>query len=409
MRDSTDQKRWGLTPNGRYRPQLEALAEQSAARAALSKTGPWPECLTWKEIFGRFYPDAAPYAVQVFEAADNGIQRLARVEAFEAPPTGGPDDGFWSTAGVIGHLRVTSLAADPALPGLALTLSGNAKATVVRYHPALRCTVRTVRNGRAVYAKVFCDDRGRALYEHYERLWRASSSGELAFAVARPIGWDSVNRTLWQVALAGYPIRSRLGSDEGPALARRVGDALGSLARSRVATDRVFSAADQMERTARHAEDLARRIPALAADLQTFTTRLRASRAVIERRVPRPIHGAPVAAQWLATSARLGLLDFDRFAAGDAEMDVGVFLADLDFERLPPETARALETAIVDGWQAKAGPLDPEIVEFYRAHRHLDKALKRACAIRADADERAATSFRRSMELLASAVLSPEP
>ena len=392
MSDSKHSNSWGLTP---VRARLAALAGGEAARAALDSAGHWSSHLHWTEVFGRFYPEAVPYAVQVFESYDHGIQRIARVEAFEAPPPDA-DDGVWSPAGDIGYFRVTPLTSDPALPALNSILNGDAEAIVVRYHPGLRCTVRTVRNGRAVFAKVFSDDRGRELYDQSERLWRASSTGELAFAVARPIGWDHEERTLWQVALPGYPLRARLGSHEGPALARRVGEALGSLARSGVATQGVFSASDQLMRTERHGEDLVSRVPALADDVQVFTMRLRGSPALIGRRLPRPMHGAPASGQWLATSERLGLLDFDRFAAGDPELDVGVFLADLDFERLPVEAARRLEAAVIHGWQSTAGALDREVLEFYRACRHLDKALKRACAIRPDAGERAAASLRRS-------------
>jgi aminoglycoside phosphotransferase (APT) family kinase protein len=101
------------------------------------------------------------------------------------------------------------------------------------------------------------------------------------------------------------------------------------------------------------------------------------------------------------TSEGLGLLDFDRFAAGDPELDVGTLLADLDFEHLPSETVRAMEAALISGWQASATQLNRALVEFYRGHCHLRKALRKASAIQPDADERAATSLRRSRQLLA--------
>lgn len=394
-------------PFVRYRAQLAALACEQAARAALHRAGHlWREQgtpLHWTAIFGRFYPGDSPYAVQVFEARDGGGQRIARVEAFDAAPGNGSNDEFWTTDAVIGALRVTTIAADAGLATLASVLDGGVGATVVRYHPGLRCTVRSVRNGREMFGKVFCDDRGRELCEDYQRLWRASSDGELSFAVARPIGWDAASRTLWQVALPGYSVRPRLASDQGVAFARRMGEALGSLAQSQVIVRHVFRAGDQMERAERHAADLARRVPELAADVQMLMTRLRGSRALVERRMPRPIHGAPIATHWLAAGGRLGLVDFDRFAGGDPELDVGILLADLDFERLSIGTARAVADAIGGGWTAKAGPLDHDLVEFYRGHRHLDKAFRRACAIRPDGDRRASASLRRSIELLAPA------
>ena len=40
-----------------------------------------------------------------------------------------------------------------------------------------------------------------------------------------------------------------------------------------------------------------------------------------------PVHGAPHQHQWLADGQRLGLIDFDRFALGDPELDLAVTLA----------------------------------------------------------------------------------
>jgi aminoglycoside phosphotransferase (APT) family kinase protein len=99
-------------------------------------------------------------------------------------------------------------------------------------------------------------------------------------------------------------------------------------------------------------------------------------------------------------SDRLGLVDFDNVAAGDPELDVGILLADLDFDDLRHDVLRAIESAIVAGWQSVAGPLDRRLVEQDRGHRHLRKALRMACAVRPDADHRASESLRRSLDLL---------
>lgn len=390
-------------PFVRYRAQLTALACEEVARAALDSSKFWTPRLHWRSTFGRFYPGAAPYAIQVFESCDGGLQRIARVEAFDSPPADVADDESWSSDSVAGFLRVTRLGADPGLPTLASILDGDAHVTVVRYHPGRRCTVRTVRNGRAVFGKVFSDDRGRELCEDYENLWRASGSGELSFAVAHPIAWDSASRTLWQAALPGDAVRPRLGTDVGPALARRIGEALGSLAQSHVPARVIFGAGDVMERSVRHGAQLVGRVPSLADEVQHFLDHLGDSQKS-RLRAARPIHGAPVAAQWLATPDRLGLVDFDKFAAGDPELDIGFVVADLDFEDLPRDAVRALAAEVIEGWEAVAGPLDRGLVEVYRAHRHLRRALRTASAIRPDADQRAVRSLRRSIELLAPAL-----
>src|SRR4030095_10564751 len=127
------------TPFQRYRPKLAALASEEGARAAIERAGigeARPGATPhWRSLFGRFYPDAQPYAVQVFESIGAGRQVIARVGAFENPPRSPVDAGFWSSDTAIGFLRVTALAADTALPALVPLLEGEraATVTVVRY------------------------------------------------------------------------------------------------------------------------------------------------------------------------------------------------------------------------------------------------------------------------------------
>jgi hypothetical protein len=387
-------------PFDRYRPQLTALASEEASRAALETTPFWPPRLHWTATFDRFYPGCSPYAIQVFEACDGERQHIARVEAFDTLPVNASNDDLWTPDAIIGLLRVTSIAADTGLATLSSVLGGDTHTTVVRYHPGLRCTVRSLRNGREVFGKVFRDDRGRELRDDYERLWCASVAGELSFAVARPVAWDSASRTLWQAALPGCPARLRLRTDEGPALARRIGEALGSLAQSHVPASKVFTARDQIERSLRHGEELVGRVPFLADQVTELLGRLSASQQRQQGRAGRPIHGAPIPAQWLAATERLGLIDFDNFATGDPELDIGCVLADLDFESLPREHVCVLQAEAIRGWEGVAGPLDRRLVDSYRGYRHLRKALRAASAIRPDGDRRAAASLHRSVELL---------
>ena len=110
------------------------------------------------------------------------------------------------------------------------------------------------------------------------------------------------------------------------------------------------------------------------------------------------MHGALHVAQWLATGeSRLGLLDFDCFALGDRELDAGTFVADLDAlnpERFPVETLRE---AFLDGYAAVAGALDLSLLEAYRTHKRLAKALKAARDVRPDGDRRAARRLRAAL------------
>src|SRR6185295_6331388 len=95
--------------------------------------------------------------------------------------------------------RVTRFPFDPDLPGLAdVVRAARGGLTVVRYHPGRRCTLRLVNSERTIFAKVYASNKGARVYREMVGLWRAASDGELQFAVAIPLAWDTPSRTLSQ-------------------------------------------------------------------------------------------------------------------------------------------------------------------------------------------------------------------
>ena len=103
-----------------------------------------------------------------------------------------------------------------------------------------------------------------------------------------------------------------------------------------------------------------------------------------------PVHGAAHLGQWLVDdTGRLGLVDFDRFRAGGAGVRPG------DVRRRAASASRGrpteeLETAVVDGFRAVAGEVDAQRLALYILHRRLGRVARTACALRPDAEERAA-------------------
>jgi aminoglycoside phosphotransferase (APT) family kinase protein len=112
-------------------------------------------------------------------------------------------------------------------------------------------------------------------------------------------------------------------------------------------------------------------------------------------RAEKTIHGDPHAEQWLDQGQQLGLLDFESLARGDPELDVAVFLAELDFEDSLQVPVEQLESAFLSGVREVGVILDPARLVVYRAHKRLAKALRSA---RADGDLRAAAHLERTFE-----------
>jgi hypothetical protein len=374
--------------HARYRGRLEALACDSAVLASVAQGG------RWERRYARFEPGSEVFATLVYERTDSA-QRVMRVDVSEGPrPDSARSDAGW--------LRALPFDLDEQLTTLPSIVSRPGSWTVVRYLPGRRCTLRLEAAGRPVrYVKVYRDDRGQRADAAGRWLWCAAGRGELAFSVPRPDRWEASTRSLFQHELVGSPAARQLYGAHGAGVARRIGHAAASLARSSIRPTRVFDAAAQVARSIDIGQDLARRVPSLAPTIGSLLDALSACHARPGAREPRPVHGDPHAEQWLDDGERLGLLDFEAVAWGDPELDAAVFLAELDFEddlQLPVDQ---LEEAYITGAAAAGLSLDRHLLLAYRGHMRLAKALRSARAVRPDGDQRAEAHLLRALECVA--------
>jgi Phosphotransferase enzyme family len=360
--------------HSRYRLQLEALAGPDVLVAAANATG--PERADWRRIYERFEPDRDPYATCVL-ASDDPPQRIVRLDV--------SGDG----------IRATRFPEDPRLRTLPQVLTERSR--VVRYHPGRRCTIRTGEDGSSTsFVKVYADGRGARIHADGLELSRAADRGELDFLVAGPEGYDPELRAVWQSSVGGEPVKHRL--DEP--LARRIGEAAGSLPRSAVRPRRQRNRPSELARSASRCADLVRRVSGLREPARRLLVALETILAACRPAEPRPVHGALHVAQWLENGSGLALLDYDSLALGDPELDAATFLADLDVQNRERVAVDRLAAAFIAGYEAAADPLDPDLLAAYRAQRRLEKALRVARTLRPDGDEKAGRRLQRALDCL---------
>ena len=283
---------------------------------------------------------------------------------------------------------------DPGLPTLeqALALPG---ATIVRYRRGRRCTIRV---GEDRFVKVYPDRAGERAHADGVDLWRAAQRGELEFLVAEPEGFDARLRAVWQRRVPGDRARNTLFAPNGEELASRLGAAAGSLSRAALQPRRLRDRRSELARSRRRAGELVRRVPELHEPARRLLDRLETARSSLAAAEPRPVHGALYVSQWLDTGARVALLDYDSLALGDPELDAATFLADLDVENRERVAVDRLCTAFLAGYEEAAGPLDPQLLAFYRAQRRLEKALRVARALRPDRERKASRRLHLALE-----------
>ncbi len=373
----------GTAPSAheRHRLLLDALADGESVRAAVEAAVPGRR---WQQTFGRFEPDGRHgLATIVLETVDEP-QAIVRVQAHEG------EDGP--------RLVVSTSSEDPGLPTLATVIDGAPGTTIVRYRPYKRCTLRCEIDGVRRWGKVLPEGRAEAIHLDATVLWKASQAGVLGFAVAEPDRYDASTGAVWLGDVRGRPVLDDLLSADGPALAGRLGAALGTLAVSGLEPANARRHAPR-ERAARAARDLSARVPALAGEVARVMAGIDRLHSAAEERPPRPIHGSPHPQQWLLDGDRIGLVDFDRLTLGDPELEVAVFQAEMDFERTA--VARdAVNEAFRHGYESIAGALEPRRLAAYRAEQRLVKARRSAWALRPDGDRRAARHLARAAALV---------
>ncbi len=345
----------------------------------------WPEwdaSVLWKRCYGRFDPDCEPYMTMLLQQSDCSLH-MGLIEVFKVKPQQQPGTVRYYDK-QLGWLRGRRFPDDPKLKHLPSVLETGQDIEVLRYRPYKRCTFSL--NSKSivdkVFGKQFADNRGAQIFAESHRLWNAASEGRLSFKVARPIRWDIRTQTLWQHAIAGEPLVKQLFSADGAAIAERIGMAAATMTNSGIQPALHFDGLAQMQRSTKYAQELGKRLPDLSEALSGLLQTLHSLHGRFTASRVKPLHGAPHAHQWLDCGDSLGLVDFDRICMGDPELDAATFIAEMDFEDRKTVPVEELNGIFLDAYQQSAGKLDLRLLQAYRSHKRLAKALKAARSLR---------------------------
>jgi len=180
-------------------------------------------------------------------------------------------------------------------------------------------------------------------------------------------------------------VSDQLFSCGGSRIAECIGNAAASLTQSRLKPTLKFGGAEQLKRTTKYASELSRQMPDLANKLNRILDKLEKNHRLTDR-PPKPLHGAPHPHQWLISEQGLGLVDFDRVCVGDPELDAATFIAEMDFEDAEKIPVDEINGSFLEAYQKTAGSLDSCLLQTYRCHKHLAKALKAVRSIKSNGD-----------------------
>ena len=225
----------------------------------------------------------------------------------------------------------------------------------LRYEPECRATLRCrLADGRVIYGKTFCDDRGAAVLARFEHAWEQAAGDPMAATVAQPLGLDRATRCFWQAAAPGMPLVNLAHDLAVPAL-HRLGHALASLHAAPLAQGGAEHAvAHWLSEAQRRADKIARVAPELRGRAMALVLQLTDAIAWLPVLPLSLVHGDLHAEQVWVHEGRPLLFDFDEFALGHPMEDLAAFVTKLQQRGQPEADNEAAAHALLQGYRQAA-------------------------------------------------------
>jgi tRNA A-37 threonylcarbamoyl transferase component Bud32 len=216
------------------------------------------------------------------------------------------------------------------------------------YFPEHSCTIGAVltlvhpsdarRRLWSVLGKTRYDDAGAQTFRCMTRLWQGGDLDVVSYA--RPLGYQSEHRLLWQERVPGVTLENLLNrSGLDPTLLARVARAVAALHRTPLTTGRRVVTSDVVERLIGNEALVASAQPQCAAVLAQATAQLLQRAPSLDTHACATLHGDLHSNNILIDDARVYLVDMDDVSIGPPLAELGSFLAELIYRACLSGTA----------------------------------------------------------------------
>lgn len=223
---------------------------------------------------------------------------------------------------------------------------GSPLVSIASYRPELSCLFRCLiqrpgkanRNPEVAYARMYRDNVGEEIFHAMAALWNGSARRTGLLSVAEPLGYDPVERVLFQGGLSGGCLTDM---SRGEGFLDYVGMAARSLAAIHecpIRLKRSRSVDYELNRLEIWVRSLVGVLPEARERLDGILCALRHAMPTAQGRARTLVHGDFSLNQVLAGSGRVGVIDFDAVAMDDPLADAASFLARLDGHILDRDT-----------------------------------------------------------------------
>ncbi|THJ13471.1 MAG: aminoglycoside phosphotransferase family protein [Nitrospira sp. CG24C] len=254
---------------------------------------------------------------------------------------------------------------------------------VVHYVGEHTCTVKMsvdlshpLKNGLQtiiLFGKTYYNEEGAETDRVMRQLWDSEARRSGRLALAKPLGYDTQARTLWQLAVPGITLETcDIDRPEFLSFLREAAGAVGALHQTSVSGARSVTSADLISNLKSVASILIRYRPTCSPALLPLVNRLIAQADMILAHQSATLHGDLHLKNFLVDDARVTLIDLDNVCTGSPYLDLGSLIAGLHTYRIlhedSEETVPQLAEAFLQTYETHVSwPVHRDLVNWHTA------------------------------------------
>jgi Phosphotransferase enzyme family len=206
---------------------------------------------------------------------------------------------------------------------------------IINYRPEIRCTClhrihHLSRRIYPVYSKTYGDRHGREVFRRMVYLFSRARQKPESFAIAKPLGYEEIYRTVWMEGLTGQPVKDVINTDNAEQLIDKLAFALADFHTAEPGGLASISEQDLLIEIGKKIGKLKKAFPDYEQRLHALNVWLEQGLAALPSAPITLIHGDFHIEQllWLE-DGRLALVDYDEMALGNPLLDIANFCTDL--------------------------------------------------------------------------------
>ncbi len=264
----------------------------------------------------------------------------------------------------------------------------NTEIEPVRYKPERRCILRCnmkfkkddsgEKAEEKFFVRVYADKTGQVGHQLLERLNNSVTVADKKINIPKVLGYNDPLKLLIISEVPGKPLLELLGSDDFEAALEKTALILGNLHALKVKTERVWNLQEELEVLKKQSELISTILPELDSKMQDLISKLEKRADSLNFLSSHLLHGDFYYGQVLVDQDQVWFLDLDEAILGDPLLDVGNFLAHLQYLGLmSPEYQwqKYRELFQTSYFQASAEDLNPQKLGWFTAYGLMKLAI----------------------------------